>query len=139
LLEQEERGEVAQVTFVREREHCAEALLVDVLRAYIVVRWHNETPGRRSAMREGGADVGKGSRRSLARDGEQRLLRRPRLAIDEVHDRAGVLTDDRGVWFRCEIKHRRRVPVIAPRQPAGLVHPLLYDRPVTVARQDERM
>ena len=38
-----------------------------------------------------------------------------------------------------EIADRRRVPVITPRQPAGFVHPLLHDRPVAVARQDERV
>jgi hypothetical protein len=84
-------------------------------------------------------DVTERAGRILTSDGEQRLLRGAGLAIDEVHDRAGVLADDRGVWVRREITHRGRVPVIAPRQPAGLVHPLLHDRPVTVARQDERM
>ena len=44
-----------------------------------------------------------------------------------------------GVRLGGEVAHGRRVPVIAARQPARLVHPLLHDRPLAVARDDERV
>src|SRR4030095_488468 len=99
LLEQEERGEVAQVAFVRQSQHRTETLLVHVVWAHIMMarhsemachltmaRRHLETPGRRSAMREGGPNVSERAGRILTRDGEERILCRTCLAIDEVHD-----------------------------------------------------
>ena len=44
LLQQQERGEVAQLAFVRERQHRAEPFRVDVRRPDIVMRRHLEPP-----------------------------------------------------------------------------------------------
>ena len=106
LLEQQERGEVAQLALVREGEHGAEPSRLDVRGADVVPRRHLEPPHR-----------GERRRRILARDGEQRVLRRPRPPVDEVPDRAGMRADDRRVRIGGEVAHRRRMPVIAPRQP----------------------
>ena len=50
-----------------------------------------------------------------------------------------MLADDGRVRIGGEVADRRRVPVIAPRQPARLVHPLLHDRPLAVGGDDERV
>ena len=96
LLEQQEGREVAQVAFVRERQHGAEPLLVDVRRTHIVMRRHDQV-----------ANVSQRARRVLTRDGQERILRRTRIAIDEVHDRPGVLANDRGVGSGSEVANGR--------------------------------
>ena len=49
--------------------------------------------------------------------------------IHEIQDRPGVRADDRCVWIGREIADRGRMPVIAARSAAWLVHPLLHDGP----------
>ena len=97
-------------------------------RAHVVVRRHLET-----------TDLGERACRIVARDRQQRLLRRSRPPIDEVPDRAGVLADDGGVRIGGEVADGCRMPVIAAGEPARFVHSLLHDRPLAVGRQDERV
>src|SRR5262245_30806806 len=83
LLQQQERGKVAEVTLVREREDGAQPLLVHVGGAHVVVRRHFEM-----------TDLRNDAQWILAGDRQERLLGRPCLSIDEVHDRTGMLADD---------------------------------------------
>ena len=78
------------------------------------------------------AQVADRASRILAGDGEEGVLRGSRLSIDEIHDRAGVRTDDRGVRIGDEVADSGRVPVIAARRAGRLVHALLDDRPLAV-------
>ena len=68
-------------------------------------------------------DIGERPRRIFSRDREQCVLRRSRIAIDQIHDRARMRSDDGGVRSGGEVADRRRVPVIAAGEPAGFVHP----------------
>ena len=128
LFEKEERGEVAEVAFVGKREHRSQSLLVDIGSANVMMSRHLET-----------ANLGQRPLRIAAADGEQSLLRRTCPPIHQVPDDTGVLTDDRGMRIGREVADGRRVPVVAPRQAARLVHALLDDGPLAVSSQHERM
>jgi len=70
-----------------------------------------------------------------------------RAHIDEILNQVGGAwravairrrrPDDTGVRFAGEVLHRFRMPVIASRQPCGLVHALLDDRPLAALCEDE--
>ena len=83
------------------------------------------------------ADFGERGIRRRARDFEECGLRRTGVAVHEVEDRALMLADDRGVGLRGEIANRRRVPVVAARHAAALVHALLYHGPLAPGSHDE--
>src|SRR3954468_16420730 len=70
-------------------------------------------------------------------DGEQSLLRRIGLGIDEIHDHALMSPDDASVWLAHEVADGGRVPVISPSHGTGIVHALLHHRPLAAAAHDE--
>src|SRR5215470_1942010 len=57
--------------------------------------------------------------------------------INQIHDRALVLSDYSGVRLGDEVAHRRRVPVIAASQAAMIVQSLLDNSPLALGGQDE--
>ena len=98
LLQQQERGEIAQLALVRERQHRAEPLHVHVGR-----RARRDGAGMHS--RRASASVRSGS---VAGDRQQRVLRRARRARStRLRIVALRLADDRGVRLGDEVAHRR--------------------------------
>src|SRR5690349_8289211 len=79
FFEKKQRREVIKLAFVRNCEHGAEPLQVDVLRANIVSS-RNDEPAR----------LIYGCVGMLPRQLEQRVLRRLSCMIDEIHDHALV-------------------------------------------------
>ena len=74
---------------------------------------------------------------AVAHDVQQCGLRLAGCRIDQVQNRPLRLADNRGVGRLGKTAYRRRVPVIAPRHAARLVHALLDDRPFPIPRDDE--
>ena len=128
LFEQQEGCEIAEAALVREGEHRAQPLLVDVHRPHVMLRRHGEAP-----------HLANRTRRIGARNRQQGILRGARAAIHQVHHDACVLPDDGGVGVGGEVPDRCRVPVIAAGEPAVFVQSLLHDCPVAVRGQDERV
>ena len=118
LFEQQERGEVAQIAFVRERQHGAQPLRVDVGRVA-----PRGAPASRACAPRPSVVAGSVRRSRAAPPAPARRGDRP------GSDRAGGFADDGGMRLGCEVATRRRMPVIAPRQAARLVHSLLDHRP----------
>src|SRR5579884_1310564 len=73
----------------------------------------------------------------FVRDAEYRVLSGPGLNIHQVHDRALMLADNRGVRSASEVADRGGMPMVAARQPGGLVHALLHHRPITSVADNE--
>src|SRR5579884_1054516 len=73
----------------------------------------------------------------FVRDAEYRVLSGPGLNIHQVHDRTLMLADNRGVRSASEVADRGGMPMVAARQPGGLVHALLHHRPITSVADNE--
>src|SRR6266850_4175616 len=54
------------------------------------------------------------------------------MRIDQIHDRALVLSDYSGVGFGNKVSNRRRVPVITPGHATSIIQTLLHDGPLAV-------
>src|SRR5437870_13576812 len=77
--------------------------------------------------------------RMFARNSQDRFAGSRGIPVDEIHDRSLMFAGDSCVRFGNEIPDLRRVPVIAPRSAAALVHSLLNDGPLPRGAQDEGM
>src|SRR5215204_749370 len=72
--------------------------------------------------------------RALVGDVAQCTLCAIGLCVDEVHDRALVLTEDGAVWISDEVANRCGVPVVPAREAVSIVQTLLHYGPLTFRR-----
>src|SRR5262249_28344779 len=126
ILEQQKLSEIAETAFVGHRQHGSEALQVDILGADFMMGGHAEVS--RSVYR---------LIRMIVSDVEHGGLRGACSGINEIHDRALVLSDYSGVRLGDEVAHRRRVPMVAASQAAMIIQSLLNNSPLALGRQDE--
>ena len=75
--------------------------------------------------------------RLLPQDFENRSLSRNRLAIDEVHDLALRLTGDTAMRRLDKALESRGMPVVTAGHSCLVVHALLDDDPLPIARHNE--
>ena len=129
IFGEQERCKIAEVAFVTDCEHGAEAFEIDIFGAHVMMCGHDEEA----------AGFSKGRVRVLPRNGEQCILGGKRAAVGEVQDDAFIAADDAGVGLAGKVAHRRRVPVVAAGESRGVVHPLLDDGPVAGGSDDEGM
>src|SRR5437588_5594019 len=92
LLQQQQRRKVVKLSLIRHCQNRAETLRMDIRRANFVVAWKREL-----------SHVGKGVFRMLIGNGEQRLLRGGSLGVNQIHDHALMLADDRSVRLGHEV------------------------------------
>ena len=85
------------------------------------------------------AEFGECSIRMFGGNPEQGVLGRPCVSIDKIQDRTLAFAHDGGVWIQREVLNRCRVPMIAARQAAALVHSLLHHGPLAGIARDERV
>src|SRR6185437_7876712 len=97
FLEQQEFGKAMKVAFISDCQNGAKAFQIYIFRMHRVMARHCQvTKFRRLA---------KGFLRMFANDVEHRALRRLRLGIDEIHDRALMFANDSSVRLGNKIAH----------------------------------
>ncbi len=103
---------------MRDREHGAQPLQIDVAGSDLVMRGHYQ-PARFSQRFV----------HRLACDGNERTARRFRTSIDQVQNGALRFADDRRVRLGDKVAHRSRVPVIPASHSSSGIHALLHHGP----------
>ncbi len=113
---------------MRHGQHRSQPLQVYIAGANVMMRWHREF-----------SDLTQRIFHRLADYCYQRGLRLRGPAVDKIKNLSLRLSHDGGVRLGGEVANTRRMPVIAPRQTALLVHALLHHRPFARLRDHKRV